>query len=103
MVELLKKMESTKTTKSGKRFEVVRVKNRFKWATRDLLINFRYGEHLVGEAQLCVDVPHDSPHLAKQIKFRHYLYELERGLFGPTFEMIMQYEDFTRKDILVNL
>jgi hypothetical protein len=48
VVALLNKMKKTKTTKSGKRFEVVRVKNRFKWATRDLLINFRYGEHLVG-------------------------------------------------------
>jgi hypothetical protein len=48
-------------------------------------------------------VSHDDPDLARQIKFRHYLYELERGLFGPTFEMIMQYEDFTRKDIVVTL
>lgn len=31
------------------------------------------------------------------------LYELERGLFGPTFEMIMQYEDYSRKDIVVKL
>ncbi len=31
------------------------------------------------------------------------LYELERGLFGPTFELIMQYEDFARKDIVVKL
>jgi hypothetical protein len=43
VVDLLKRMKSTKLTKSGKRFEVVRVKNRFKWATRDILINFRYG------------------------------------------------------------
>ena len=40
---MLSKMKGTKVTKSGKLFEVVRVKNRFKWATRDLLINFRYG------------------------------------------------------------
>lgn len=103
VVQLLERMKATKLTKSGKRFEVIRVKNRFKWATRDLLINFRYGEHLVGEAQLCVDVSHEDEDLAKRIKFRHYLYELERGLFGPTFEMIMQYEDATRKDIMVNL
>lgn len=31
------------------------------------------------------------------------LYELERGLFGPTFEMIMQYEDYSRKDIVVKM
>lgn len=43
VVDLLRKMQATTKTKSGKRFEVVRIKNRFKWATRDLLINFRYG------------------------------------------------------------
>lgn len=48
-------MKNTKTTKSGKKFEVLRVKNRFKTNNRDLLINFRYGDILVGEAQLCVD------------------------------------------------
>ena len=69
-------MIKTKTTRSGKRFEVTRVKNRFKWATRDLLINFRYGEHIIGEAQLCVDVSHESDDTSRQIKFRHLLYEL---------------------------
>jgi hypothetical protein len=81
----------------------VRVKNRFKSATRDILVNFRYGEHLIAEAQLCIDSPHDSIEVSKRIMFRHYLYELERGLFGPTFELIMQYEDFSRKDICVTL
>lgn len=103
IVVLLDKLKSTKCTLSGKRFEVVRIKNRFKSATRDILINFRYGEHLVAEAQLCIDSPHDSIQIAKRIKFRHYLYQLERGLFGPTFQLIMQYEDFSRKDISVNL
>ena len=48
-------MKSTKVTKSGKSFQVLRVKNRFKTNNRDLLINFRYGDVLVGEAQLCID------------------------------------------------
>lgn len=74
IVALLDKLKSTKITSSGKRFEVVRIKNRFKLATRDILINFRYGEHLVAEAQLCIDSPHDSIEIAKRIKFRHYLY-----------------------------
>ena len=55
IVELLRKMESTKVTKNGQKFEVLRVKNRFKTNNRDLLINFRYGDILVGEAQLCID------------------------------------------------
>ena len=44
-----------------------------------------------------------QPEDAKKIQLRHFLYELERGLFGPTFELIMQYEDFTRTDIAVKL
>ena len=55
IVDLLKKMQSTTVTKSGKKFEVIRVKNRFKTNNRDLLINFRYGDVLIGEAQLCID------------------------------------------------
>jgi hypothetical protein len=47
-VSLLESLNNTKITKSGKRFEVVRIKNRFKYATRDILINFQYGDHLVG-------------------------------------------------------
>jgi hypothetical protein len=76
VVELLESLKATTKTPSGKYFEVVRIKNRFKYATRDILVNFRYGEHLVAEAQLCIDSPHDSPDVAKRIKFRHYLYEL---------------------------
>jgi hypothetical protein len=43
VVDMLEKLKTISRTPSGRRFEVVRVKNRFKWATRDLLINFRYG------------------------------------------------------------
>ena len=63
-------------TKSGKLFKFFRVKNRFSKNTRDLLINFRYGDHLIGEAQLCLDVSHEDPKLSKQNKFGHYIYEL---------------------------
>ncbi len=69
----------------GQLLEVVRVKDRLKTANRDILVNFRYGKYLVAEVQLCIDSSHDSPEITKKSKFRHYLYELERGLFGPTF------------------
>lgn len=45
--ELLKKMEETKVTPSGKRFEIVRIKDRFKTPNRDLMVNFRYGDVIV--------------------------------------------------------
>lgn len=35
-------------------------------------------------------------------QFCHYIYELQRSLFGPTLELMMQYEDFQRPDISVS-
>lgn len=84
VVELLRKMESTKVTKSGQKFEVLRVKNRFETNNRDLLINFRYGDIIVGEAQLCIDNAKVSDVAHHNYEFCHYIYELERSLFGPT-------------------
>ena len=79
-------------TKSGKKFQVIRVKNRFKTNNRDLLINFRYGDVLVGEAQLCVDNSSSVSKVGKlNYDFCHYIYELERSLFGPTLELVMEY------------
>jgi uncharacterized protein YihD (DUF1040 family) len=102
VVELLRRMESTKVTKSGQKFEVLRVKNRFKTNNRDLLINFRYGDVIVGEAQLCIDNANVSKLTKHNYEFCHYIYELERSLFGPTLELMMQYEDFQRPDISVS-
>jgi hypothetical protein len=91
IVGLLEKMKSTKITKSGQKFEVLRVKNRFKTNNRDLLINFRYGDILVGEAQLCVDGSGLSKEGKLNYELCHYIYELERSLFGPTLEIMMEY------------
>ena len=55
IVTMLEKMKTTKVTKSGRKFEMIRVKNRFETNNRDLLVNFKYGDVLVGEAQLGVD------------------------------------------------
>lgn len=81
---------------------MLRIKNRFQTNNRDLLINFKYGDILVGEAQLCVDDANVSKQAKHNYEFCHYIYELERSLFGPTLELMMQYEDFQRPDISVN-
>ncbi len=59
------------------------------------MVNFCYGDVIVAEAQLCVDNSDMDEKSKKTNKFNHYLYELERGLFGPTVELMMQYYDFT--------
>lgn len=91
IVNMLDKMKATKMTKSGKKFEVIRVKNRFETNNRDLLINFRYGDVLVGEAQLAIDNSNISKEAKHNHEFSHFVYELERSIFGPTLEIMMLY------------
>jgi hypothetical protein len=67
-------MEDTKITPSGKKFEVIRIKDRFKTPNRDLMVNFRYGDVLVAEAQLCIDNTGASEKTKKTNKFNHYIY-----------------------------
>jgi hypothetical protein len=55
IMKVLEDMCNTAKTKTGKNFKVVRIKNRFKTPNRDLMVNFCYGDVIVGEAQLCVD------------------------------------------------
>lgn len=62
-----------------------------------------YGDVIVAEAQLCVDSSEVDEKAKKTNKFNHYIYELERGLFGPTVELIMQYEDLTRPDLMTKM
>lgn len=57
---------------------------------------------MIGEAQLCIDDANVSKLTKLNYEFCHYIYELERSLFGPTLELMMQYEDHQRPDISVN-
>jgi hypothetical protein len=54
-MQVVDSLYKTTTTSSGKKFKVVRVKNRFNTPNRDLMVNFSYGDVIVAEAQLCVD------------------------------------------------
>lgn len=40
------------------------------------MVNFRYGDVIVGEAQLCIDTSDVSEVTKKTNKFNHYIYEL---------------------------
>jgi hypothetical protein len=94
-------MKSARVSKSGKTIEVVRIKNRFQTGNRDFLVNFKYGDIIIGEAQLCLDDAHVSKKAKSNHQFCHFIYELERSIFGPTLELMMQYEDVQRPDISV--
>jgi hypothetical protein len=103
VLDLFRKMEDMSRTKSGKMFKVIRVKNRFDTNNKDLLVNFRYGDVLVAEAQLGIESVRRTMSMETKLNHSvaHFLYELERSIFGPTLEMMMQYEDFQRPDIVV--
>ena len=103
IMQVLDSMIKTTTTVSGKKLKVVRVKNRFNTPNRDLMVNFSYGDVIVAEAQLCVDASDVDEKAKKTNKFNHYLYELERGLFGPTVELMMQYEDFNLPELVTKM
>lgn len=91
VITLLDTLLKTKTTKSGRKLRVIRVKNRFATDNRDVMVNFCYGDVIVAEAQLCVLTNDLTDQDVRSYKYNHYLYELERGLFGPTVELMMQY------------
>jgi len=67
------------------------------------MINFQYGDVIIAEAQLCVDSSDVDETAMKTNKFNHYLYELERGLFGPTVELMMQHEDFNLPNLTTKM
>lgn len=76
VVELINKLQTLKQAPSGKRFEVIRVKDRLRTPNRDVMVNFRYGDVVVAEAQLCIDATEESEKGIKDNKFCHYIYEL---------------------------
>lgn len=64
----------------------MRVKNRLKLGTNDILINILYKKKFLCEIQLAVKST-QSKFIACSNKFTHYIYELGRTLFGPLTEL----------------
>ena len=71
----------------------------------DVLVNFRYGDVLVAEAQIGVDAFEETSS-NKKAKLNNtvnsYIEKLERSIFGPTVELMMQYEENERPDLTLN-
>ena len=65
--------------------ELIRVVNRLKKGTNDIMINIRYREILC-EVQLAV-TSKQSKFIQFSNSFNHYLYELKRAMFGPVTEL----------------
>lgn len=66
--------------------KIIRVKNRLKLGTNDILINVLYREKYLCEIQLAVKSV-TSKFIQCSNLFSHYVYELGRTLFGPLTEL----------------
>ena len=69
-----------------KEIKIIRVKNRLKMGTRDILINILYKDRFLCEIQLGVKSS-TSKFIQNSNMFSHYIYELGRSLFGPVTEL----------------
>ena len=68
------------------KLKIVRIKNRLRRGTNDILVNVRFNETLLCEIQLSVNSK-SSQFINHSNLFSHYLYELERSKFGPLTEL----------------
>jgi hypothetical protein len=69
--------------------KVSRGKNGFYAQESRLNIEFLYGDVILAEVQLCVDTFSFDYQANETNKLNDYFYELERGLFGHTTELMM--------------
>ena len=67
-------------------FKVVSVRNRLSYVTKDILINILYRDRLVIEMQLGINSD-KSTFIESSNKINHFIYELQRGSFGPLTEL----------------
>jgi len=66
--------------------KIIRIKNRLNLGTNDILINVRFSDLVVCEIQLAVNT-RKSKFIKSSNSLNHYLYEVQRSLFGPVNEL----------------
>lgn len=65
------------------RMKIVRVKNRLREGTNDILLNVRFNNKIICEIQLEVVSKSKTKFIQASNAFSHYIYELKRSIFGP--------------------
>jgi hypothetical protein len=68
------------------KFKIIRIKNRLKQGTNDIMINAKFNKLIHCEIQLAVHAS-QSEFMRCSNKINHFIYELERAQFGPVMEM----------------
>lgn len=66
--------------------KITRIKNRLSSGTNDILMNINFYGKAICEIQLAVK-SNKSKFLASSTGMSHYLYEVQRSLFGPINEI----------------
>ena len=67
-------------------FKIVTVRNRLSSVTKDILVNILYRNKIVIEMQLGIKTD-KSRFIECSDKMNHFIYELQRGIFGPLVEL----------------
>lgn len=80
------------------KLRIIRVKNRLKLGTNDVLINVRFNNSITAEIQLKVKAQKEQTEFSKcSFKFSHFLYEMSRSQFGPISEMCSIWTNLDRR------
>ena len=69
------------------KLKIIRVKNRLRQGTNDILINIEFNNAVICEIQLEVISKSKSKFARCSNAFSHYIYEMKRSIFGPITEL----------------
>ena len=84
--------------KQPQKLRIIRVKNRLKLGTNDLLVNVRFNNTLTAEIQLKVKAQKLQTQFSKcSFNFSHFIYEMSRSQFGPISEMCSIWNNLQRR------
>jgi len=92
-VKVFKQIKQISSTTPDK-MKIVRIKDRLKQGTNDILINIKFNSLIICEIQLQVINKTKSKFIQCSNKFSHYLYEIRRSIFGPISELCNVWRNF---------
>lgn len=73
------------SVKQPANFKIIRIKNRLREGTNDILMNIKFKNVFLCEVQLAINSDH-SNFIKCSNKYNHFIYEVKRSIFGPISE-----------------
>lgn len=74
--------------------KIIRIKNRLREGTNDILLNVRFNDKIICEIQLEVINKSKTKFIQCSNAFSHFIYELKRSIFGPISELCNIWNNF---------